>query len=98
MSKRKAARRFERLENRVLPAFSTAFLGLLGTNDANPKEFANVNGTVFFSADNGVNGRELWKSDGTAAGTVMVKDINLGSASSAPRYLTNVSGTLFFNA
>ena len=27
---------------------------------------------------------ELWKSDGTASGTVMVKDINSGSGSSSP--------------
>ena len=44
------------------------------------------------------SGRELWKSDGTEAGTVRVKDINPGSASSDPRDLTNVNGTLFFSA
>ena len=41
---------------------------------------------------------ELWKSTGTAAGTVLVQDINPGSVSSGPRYLTNVNGTLFFSA
>ena len=44
------------------------------------------------------NGTELWKSDGTAAGTVLVQDINPGSASSSPMWLTNVGGTLFFSA
>lgn len=34
------------------------------------------NGKLFFRANDGVNGDELWKSDGTAVGTVMVKDIN----------------------
>ena len=58
----------------------------------------NVGGTLFFTANDGVNGTELWKSDGTAAGTVLVKDINPGSSSSYPRYLTNVGGTLFFTA
>ena len=43
-------------------------------------------------------GSELWKSDGTAAGTVLVKDINPGSAWSYPDNLTNVNGTLFFTA
>ena len=60
--------------------------------------FANVNGTLFFTATNGTSGYELWKSDGTSEGTVMVKDINPGSQSSTPFQLTNVNGTLFFRA
>ena len=43
------------------------------------------------------NGYELWKSDGTAAGTVLVKDIYAGSRSAVSPYLTNVNGTLFFH-
>ena len=43
---------------------------------AHPIQLTNVNGTLFFSANDGTNGHELWKSDGTAAGTVLVKDIN----------------------
>src|SRR5256885_1520773 len=63
-----------------------------------PHDLANVNGTLFFSANDGTHGDELWKSDGTAAGTVLVKDINPGSADSSPSDLTNVNGTLFFVA
>ena len=37
-----------------------------------------------FPSHDGTNGAELWKSDGTASGTVMVKDINSGSGSSSP--------------
>ena len=40
---------------------------------------------------------ELWKSDGTAAGTVMVKDINL-SGSSNPSQLTAFGNTIYFAA
>jgi ELWxxDGT repeat protein len=57
----------------------------------------NVNGTLFFAANDGTNGVELWKSDGTAAGTVMVKDINTFSDSN-PNQLLNIGGTLYFTA
>jgi ELWxxDGT repeat protein len=58
----------------------------------------NVNETLFFEANDGASGRELWKSDGTEAGTVRVKDILPGSDGSVPGSLTNVNGTLFFRA
>jgi len=45
-----------------------------------------------------VNGTELWKSDGTAAGTVMVKDISTGLVSSEPINLTAINGILYFTA
>jgi ELWxxDGT repeat protein len=53
---------------------------------------------VFFAADNGGSGMELWKSDGTAAGTRLVKDIWAGSDGSYPFDLLNVGGTLFFSS
>ena len=60
--------------------------------------YTTVGTTVFFTAIDGINGFELWKSDGTAAGTVMVKNINPGDYGSQPNNLTNVNGTLFFSA
>jgi ELWxxDGT repeat protein len=57
-----------------------------------------VNGTLFFTASDGMNGTELWKSDGTDVGTVLVQDVNPGASSSTPNGLTNVNGTLFFSA
>ena len=49
-------------------------------------------------ANDGVNGQELWKSDGTSAGTVLVKNIGPGNVSGAPAELSVVNGTLFFSA
>lgn len=40
------------------------------------------NGNVFFFGSNNIYGKELWKTDGTVAGTTVVKDINPGSDSS----------------
>ena len=52
---------------------------------------------LYFIANDGINGEELWRSDGTATGTNMVKDINT-SGSSFPSRLINVNGTLYFFA
>src|SRR5207247_222215 len=68
-------------------------------NSSNPQQLTNVNGTLFFVANDGTHGRELWKSDGTAAGTTLVKDIWSGGGSIGYlNTLTNVNGTLFFSA
>lgn len=40
----------------------------------------------------------MWTSDGTEAGTVMVKDIHSGSGPAVPYSLTDVGGTLYFTA
>ena len=61
--------------------------------------FTNINGTLYFVANDGVHGYELWKSRGTPASTVLVKDINAeGNPPSTIYYtnLTNVNGRLFF--
>ncbi len=52
---------------------------------------------VFFSAITVAHGRELWSSDGTAAGTRLV-DIRPGPLSSAPTGLVAFKGKLFFFA
>jgi ELWxxDGT repeat protein len=91
--------RTEALEDRLLPSLSATLLLDVnpGSANSNSNSFTPVNGLVYFSAVD-EHGRELWASDGTAAGTYLVKDINPGTTSSNPYYLTNVSGTLFFSA
>jgi ELWxxDGT repeat protein len=63
-----------------------------------PTSFVNVGGILYFAANDGTNGTELWRSDGSSAGTTMVRNIRSGSRGSAPTRLTSVNGTLFFTA
>ena len=57
-----------------------------------------MNGTLFFAASDELHGLELWQSDGTAAGTVMVADLNPGPAHSYPASITSADGRLYFAA
>ena len=43
-------------------------------------------GQILFSATEGTNGYELWITDGTTAGTSLLKDIRTGSSNSFPSY------------
>ncbi|HEV8580370.1 MAG TPA: ELWxxDGT repeat protein [Thermoanaerobaculia bacterium] len=60
--------------------------------------FAAMGGTVFFAASDGIHGFELWRSDGTMAGTRLVADVCPGSCASTPQRITVVGGTVFFVA
>jgi ELWxxDGT repeat protein len=69
-----------------------------GSGNSSPSSLADVDGTLYFSASDGTNGSELWKSDATTAGTIQVKDIWPGSIPSGPSNLTKFGGTLYFTA
>ncbi|CAM3903711.1 MULTISPECIES: T9SS type A sorting domain-containing protein [Flavobacterium] len=45
------------------------------SSGSNPNDLFVYDGYLFFSADDGTNGRELWRTNGTAVGTTMVADI-----------------------
>jgi ELWxxDGT repeat protein len=55
-------------------------------------------GRLYFAADDGVSGRELWTSDGTADGTVLLRDLLPGKGGSGPAFLTIAGGRLYFAA
>lgn len=72
----------------------------MGENTTYPVELRAVdaNGKLFYSGADGVHGRELWVSDGTASGTNMVKDIFPGGAESMPDNLFAIGDTVYFRA
>jgi len=53
---------------------------------------------IFFAADDGKTGLELWTSDGTATGTHLTADIAAGVSGSDPCYLTVLGGKVYFSA
>jgi len=61
-----------------------------------PTKLVEVNGILYFTAFENQHGQEIWKIDGTEAGTVLVKDIFPGGDWSFPGDFINVNGILFF--
>ena len=67
------------------------------TADAKPGKLTAARGTLYFLATTPENGEELWRSDGTANGTALVRDIKVGPEGVNIDELVEMSGTLFFN-
>ena len=56
-----------------------------------------MDGNLYFQANDGLLGTELWRSDGSGPGTFMVSDIYPAS-SSLPSHLFAFGGLLYFQA
>ncbi len=65
-----------------------------------PINLTAVGSTLYFTAYGSATGLELWKSDGSDAGTILVKDIWSGAdpSNSIPDSLVNFGGNLYFAA
>ena len=61
-----------------------------------PADLTVLDGVLYFSADDGVHGRELWSFDGTEA--ALVADIDPGRYGSEPSGLLSWNGALWFAA
>jgi ELWxxDGT repeat protein len=92
----------------INPGSSEGYYGEIYPDSSNPSDFTELNNKLYFSANDGVNGTELWVSDGTANGTQLVKDINPGSSegyngevypdSSSAYDFTEFNNKLYFSA
>ena len=65
-----------------------------GTAGSFPRSLTNFGGTLFFAANSG----QIWKSDGTAAGTQVVAEVRPGPSTALIANLTVNAGLLFFTA
>ena len=74
--------------------------GMDQVNSSNSYGFRVLNGNSYFFADDGLHGLELWKTDGTAAGTVMVRDINIGAGGYSGKFTSEfpLNGNIVFYA
>jgi ELWxxDGT repeat protein len=69
-----------------------------GNSISNNAYLTVMNNALYFNALNSDQGRELWKTDGSTAGTVLVKDIKTGTSGADPILLKAVGNKLFFVA
>ena len=68
------------------------------SGDSNPASVTEIGGLLYFSADNGSVGQELWKSNGfNGSGTLLIKDIN-ASGDSNPSKFFQFGTDIFFVA
>src|SRR5262249_43524245 len=65
-------------------------------NSSIPGGLVVLNGTLLFAATDITNGRQLWRSDGTANGTGLVRTLGVWDAN--PRFLAVMNGAVYFAA
>jgi ELWxxDGT repeat protein len=69
-----------------------------GSYSSYPEQLVNAGGLLYFVANDGSHGYELWRSDGTSSGTILLRDIRLGSLSSYISGLREFNGGVVFAA
>ena len=79
------------------PGVYDGYYGPSFPQSSNPSNFVEFNGKLYFTADNGENGQELFVSDGTAEGTQLLVDLNAGSSNYGNNYGANPSNFVEFN-
>lgn len=71
--------------------------GASGQTDVDAGVHTMLNGLLYFTASDSLHGVELWKTDGTAAGTTLVKDIEPGINRSYISTMYHYAGKIYFS-
>lgn len=77
---------------------STSNTGIFSSDALSSVNYSISGNTMYFNGYDAANGPELWKTDGTAAGTAMVKDIWPGTSGGHPFGFCKVGNTTLFFA
>lgn len=73
-------------------------LGSASSMPTYPKNRIAFGGKLLFAADNGADGVELWESDGSSAGTVLLSDLRAGALDSNPNGFHLFNSKIYFSA
>jgi ELWxxDGT repeat protein len=86
----------------ILPSSGAQLLRDINTSvvqaSSSPRQVTMMGDTAFFVAEDDTHGAELWRSDGTDAGTFLLSDIRPGPDSSWPEDFIVANGVLYFSA
>ena len=82
-----------------LPELGTGIVEIYpGTTGSDPFPLFGFHGNCYSQATNGLTGYEPWVTDGTVAGTFLLKDIYVGTSGSFPARFATAGDRLFFYA
>ncbi len=70
----------------------------MARNDSNPANLTDVDGVLYFSANNGSDGFEPYRSNGQLGGTSQVANVNPGNDSSHPSGFMSAGTNVYFAA